>query len=108
MCFYVDAFSYDDWKVKLRNFLGNSAETMITQEIREGKYNKETHAARFAKISNNWDAIIAILVTKNRYKRINTLAETIDKILGRDREDDIQDILQEMKELFYTTIKSIF
>lgn len=58
---YVDAFSYDDWKVKLRNFLGNSAETMITQEIREGKYNKETHAARFAKISNNWDAIIAIL-----------------------------------------------
>ena len=58
---FVDAFSYDDWKEQLRNFLGNSAETMIAQEVREGKYNKETHPARFAKIAENWDAIIAIL-----------------------------------------------
>lgn len=58
---YVDAFSYDDWKDQLRSFLGNSAEAMITQEEREGKYNKETHPARFAKISENWDAIVDIL-----------------------------------------------
>ena len=58
---YVDAFSYEAWKEKLRDFLGNSAETMIAQETREGKYNKETHPARFAKIAENWDAIIDIL-----------------------------------------------
>lgn len=58
---YVEAFSYEDWKAQLRSFLGNSAETMIAQEAREGKYNKETHPARFAKIASNWDVIITIL-----------------------------------------------
>jgi hypothetical protein len=45
---YVDNFSYETWKEQLRAFLGNSAETMIAQETKEGKYNKETHPARFA------------------------------------------------------------
>ncbi len=58
---YVDAFSYEKWKEQLRDFLGNSAETMIVQEVREGKYNKENHAARFARIAENWDAIVDIL-----------------------------------------------
>jgi len=58
---YVDDFSYESWKEQLRDFLGNSAETMITQEIREGKYVKETHPARFARISENWDRIVDIL-----------------------------------------------
>lgn len=58
---YVDGFSYEDWKKQLRDFLGNSAETMIAQEAREGKYNKETHSGRFARINENWDAIIDIL-----------------------------------------------
>lgn len=58
---YVDRFSYETWKEQLRDFLGNSAETMIAQEIREGKYNKETHPARFARIAENWDAIVEIL-----------------------------------------------
>ncbi|MBQ7769291.1 MAG: sn-glycerol-1-phosphate dehydrogenase [Oscillospiraceae bacterium] len=58
---YVDSFSYEVWKEQLRNFLGNSAETMIAQETREGKYNKETHPARFSRIAENWDAIVKIL-----------------------------------------------
>ena len=58
---FVDAFEYDAWKTQLRQFLGNSAETMITQELREGKYKKETHPARFGKIAKNWDAIVDIL-----------------------------------------------
>lgn len=58
---FVDAFSYEDWKVQLQKFLGNSAETMITQEIREGKYNKETHPARFLKIAENWGTILDII-----------------------------------------------
>lgn len=58
---YVDSFSYEAWIEQLRNFLGSSAETMIVQETREGKYNKETHPARFARIAENWDGIVDIL-----------------------------------------------
>ena len=58
---YVDEFSYDVWKAKLRAFLGNSAETMIAQEAREGKYNKDTHPNRFSLIAENWNAIISII-----------------------------------------------
>ena len=58
---YVDGFSYEAWKTQLRAFLGNSAETMIAQEVREGKYNKHTHPARFARITENWDAIVDVL-----------------------------------------------
>ena len=58
---YVDAFSFEDWKMQLRDFLGSSAETMIAQEAREGKYDKATHRSRFARIAENWDAIVQIL-----------------------------------------------
>lgn len=58
---FVDAFSYEDWKVQLQKFLGNSAETMIAQEIKEGKYNKKTHPARFLKIAENWGTILDII-----------------------------------------------
>lgn len=58
---YVESFCYENWKKELRAFLGNSAETMIVQEARENKYDKSTHPARFAKITENWDSIIQIL-----------------------------------------------
>ena len=58
---YVAAFDYEQWKQQLRNFLGKSAEAMITLEEKEGKYCKKTHPARFAAIRNNWDAIVQIL-----------------------------------------------
>jgi len=58
---YVDAFSYEAWSEELRKFLGSSAETMIALEEKEGKYNKDGHHARFAKIADNWSAIVDIL-----------------------------------------------
>lgn len=58
---YVDGFSFELWAKQLRNFLGNSAETMIAQEVREGKYDKTAHPARFMRIAENWDAIVRIL-----------------------------------------------
>lgn len=58
---YVAQFSYEDWKRQLRQFLGNSAETMIRQEERERKYDKSTHPARLEKIIANWDNILQIL-----------------------------------------------
>ena len=58
---YVKSFDYKDWAEQLRGFLGKSAETMIALETKEGKYDKRTHAARFQKISDNWNAILTIL-----------------------------------------------
>lgn len=83
---YVDSFSYDVWKEQLRNFLGNSAETMIAQETREGKYNKDTHPARFAKIAENWDAILDILNAE-----LPTSAEIEKNLRTIDISEDLRD-----------------
>lgn len=58
---YVENFSYDSWKQELLTFLGESAETMIAAESREGKYVKEKHPARYAIIRDNWQEILNIL-----------------------------------------------
>ena len=58
---YVESFDLEDWNTQLREFLGSSAETMIELEKKEGKYRKDTHAARFALIEKNWPAILQIL-----------------------------------------------
>lgn len=76
---YVESFSYEAWKEQLRVFLGNSAETMIAQETREGKYNKETHPARFRKIAENWNAIVDIL---NEELPTSTELESVLRTIG--------------------------
>ena len=76
---YVERFSYEDWKLQLRKFLGNSAETMIAQEAREGKYDKSAHPARFAKIAQNWDEILQIL--KEELPTSDRIAEIL-QIIG--------------------------
>jgi len=58
---YVEAFDYNSWSTTLRSFLGNSAETMIALEAKEGKYRKDTHGPRFQIIRNNWPAIVQII-----------------------------------------------
>ena len=58
---YVESFDLEDWNTQLREFLGSSAETMIELEKKEGKYRKDTHAARFALIEKNWTEILQIL-----------------------------------------------
>ncbi len=80
---YVEAFSYDDWKTQLRTFLGSSAETMIDQEKREKKYDKATHKARFARIAQNWDAILQIL--QDELPSSEKLGEILDTVgISRD------------------------
>ena len=58
---YVAAFDLPAWEQNLRSFLGKGAEAMIAQECREGKYRKASHPARFARIVQNWDAILQII-----------------------------------------------
>ncbi len=75
---YVERFSYEDWKKELRDFLGSSAETMIAQEQREGKYDKSTHPDRFAKIRDNWDMILQILDEElPTYQQLSDLLDTV-------------------------------
>ena len=58
---YVESFDLESWNAELRDFLGSSAETMIQLEKKEGKYRKDTHAARFLRIAENWEAILQVL-----------------------------------------------
>ena len=58
---YVEAFDLPAWEQTLRDFLGKGADPMIAQERREGKYRKDAHPARFARIAQNWDAILQII-----------------------------------------------
>ena len=75
---YVDGFSFDDWQVQLRAFLGNSAETMIAQEAKEQKYDKVKHPARYKTISENWDRILQILDEElPDYQRLSEIMDTI-------------------------------
>ena len=75
---YVDSFSFDAWKEELRAFLGNSAETMIAQEAKEKKYDKSTHPARFARIIENWEAILQILSEElPTYRVFSEILDTI-------------------------------
>lgn len=58
---YVENFSWENWQTSLRSFLGKGAESMITQEEKEQKYNLESHKARLEIILNNLDGIIQIM-----------------------------------------------
>ena len=75
---YVDGFSYESWKMELRNFLGNSAETMIAQEQRERKYDKSTHPARFVRIKENWNEILQII--EEELPTYRQMCDILDKV----------------------------
>lgn len=93
---YVKQFSFVDWKCELRDFLGNSAETMIAQEEREQKYDKSTHPARFALIRDNWDTILKILDEElPNYQQLSGILDAIGiskelSSIGVDRETAIR------------------
>lgn len=58
---YAKNFDFSLWADKLRTFLGNSAEPLITLEEKEQKYNTAKHAVRLDKIIENYDRIIEIV-----------------------------------------------
>ena len=80
---YVQSFDLESWNAQLRSFLGSSAETMIELEKKEGKYRKDTHAARFAIIQENWDAILQIL--REELPKAEELCKLMDAVgISRD------------------------
>lgn len=75
---YVEQFNFDSWNAELLSFLGAGAETMIAQEEKEQKYNKQTHSARFDKIAENWDNILQILQEElPSYERIGQILDRV-------------------------------
>ena len=60
---YAASFDYDGWCRELRENLGGSAETMIANERREGKYDPDKHRARLDSILAHWDELTALFAT---------------------------------------------
>jgi len=58
---FVKSFSYDDWVAQLRAFLGRGAESMITLEEKEGKYDPIAHEARLEIVCAQWEKIMEII-----------------------------------------------
>ncbi len=58
---YVKSFDYGAWCDVLRKNLGGSAEAMIHNEAREGKYDVTKHAARLESIIARWDEIMTVV-----------------------------------------------
>lgn len=58
---YADSFDFTAWSDTLRAFLGKGAESMIAQEAKEHKYDKEAHKARLERIIENWEQIRTIV-----------------------------------------------
>ena len=80
---YVESFDLENWNAQLREFLGSSAETMIELEKKEGKYRKDTHAARFHLIEANWNGILDIL--KEELPAAEELCKLMDAVgISRD------------------------
>ena len=88
----TDAFDYAAWSGTLRKFLGKGAESMIALEQREGKYDKEKHAARLEIILEHWDQIVQIVSEElPTAKEIENLLDSINapkslKDIGIDEE----------------------
>ena len=58
---YVEKFDFAEWSEVLREHLNKSAEPMIRQEAKEGKYSLDSHRARLDLILENWDRIVEII-----------------------------------------------
>lgn len=60
---HASSFDFASWSKTLREFVGIGAETMIAQEAKEGKYDKEKHEKRLDVILSNWEEIKSIVDT---------------------------------------------
>jgi len=101
---YVSAFSYGEWKKELRALLGKGAEAMIALEEKEGKYNPDTHAARYDVIAQNWEEIHKILAEE--LPSSNKIAEILDTI-GICGDPKLLDIDRDLQRISFKATKDI-
>ena len=76
---HAAAFDYAVHQKMLRNLLGKGAESMITLEVKEGKYDLTAHATRLETILTCWDTILQIIQEEiPSAQTLDTLLDTID------------------------------
>ncbi len=76
---YVNSFDREEWKEKLRVFLGKGAEAMIALEEKEGKYDVSKHEARFDIINERWADILDIIDGEiPTYKEMEKILDLLD------------------------------
>lgn len=74
----VNAFEFDKWSDELREFLGSSAEPMISKEYKDKKYDKQRHLARIEYICDHWDDILRIINEElPSYQELSALLDVI-------------------------------
>ena len=98
---YAAGFDYESWSRQLREFLGRGADSMIALEAKEGKYDKNKHAARLERILGCWEDILAVMDEElPAFAVIDQLLDTIEapKQLHQIGIDD-----NEIPMLFYCT-----
>ena len=61
---FVKKYEYSDHEEFLKLFLGETAETLIALEKKEGKYSVTAHEKRLEVIINNWNDIINVITEK--------------------------------------------
>lgn len=101
---YVRTFSYEDWKKELLALLGKGAEAMIALEAKEGKYNPDTHAARYAVIMRSWEEIQKILAEE--LPSAEKIAQILDTI-GICGDPQYLDISKDLQKLSFKATKDI-
>ncbi|MBP5466349.1 MAG: iron-containing alcohol dehydrogenase, partial [Clostridia bacterium] len=74
---YVNNFDYEEWKKFLRKNIGNSAEAMIENEEKEGKYDVEKHKERLEIIIKKWDEIENVIHAFPTAEEVVTLLKKI-------------------------------
>lgn len=98
---YVKGFSWDSWKQELKDFLGKSADAMITLEEKEQKYNPATHKARFDRIAAHWQEIISIIEEEvpstEEYDRL------MEEIGLKESYEDLGHSVEETRKTFYAS-----
>lgn len=75
---YVETFNFSEWSEKLREFLGKGAESMISLEEKEQKYNAKSHKKRIDLIIENWDDILKII--EEELPEFSQLEKLLDKV----------------------------
>ena len=77
---------------------------MIALEEKEGKYRKQTHPARFARIRENWDAILQIL--NEELPEAGELARLLDTV-GLPKDFSVIDVDRACAQMSFKATKDI-
>lgn len=73
----VFAYDNDKWNAYLREKLGHGAESIISGEEKERKYDKQKHAARLERIISEWNTLSDIVKTLPRSEDLEAFMRDI-------------------------------